>query len=371
MLKSEYSLYDYNTFKVDVKSKLFFEFKTSSDLSGLFSNRNIEAESVMVLGGGSNILFKGDYDGVMLHSVNEEFLIESEDSCSFLVRAYAGLEWDGFVGACVEKGLVGLSPLSLIPGSVGASPVQNIGAYGSEISQYVEEVECFDIYKKEVVILSREDCQFSYRDSIFKRHKGLVVVSVVFRLYKSERYNFEYITNSKLTGVVWLQKAIKGITLANKSVRFGSSTSWRLKMNFDHFRELIQLPIISSFLKRKMVMFIRKRNMPDPKKVANVGCFFKNPVISKNDKLLQGLSNEITLYGYGRDKYKISAGDLIKSCGLQGSRECGVGIDKNRPLILIKYENVSGQAIYDFSQNVIETILENTGITIEPEVVIV
>ncbi len=371
MLKSEYGLSNYNTFKVDVKAKLFFEFKTSSDLSKLFNAHNIEEESVIVLGGGSNILFKGDYDGVVLHSVNDEFLIEREDRCSLLVRGYAGLEWDKFVGACVKKGFVGLSPLSLIPGSVGASPVQNIGAYGAEASQYIEEVECFDIYNKEVVVLGKEACQFSYRDSVFKRRQGLVVVSVVFRLYKSEKHNFESITSSKLSGAVWLQKAFKGLALAKKSLRFGSSTNWHLKMNFDHFRELIQLPIIPSFIKRKMVVFIRQRNMPDPKKVANVGCFFKSPVINREDARLQDLSSEITLYGYGHDKYKVSAGDLLKSCGLQGSISGGVGMDENRPLILIKYENVSGQAIYDFSQNIVETVLENTGIRIEPEVVIV
>lgn len=371
MLRSDYSLRQYNTFKVDVKAKFFFEFKTSEDLKNYFLNRDVTGESFITLGGGSNILFRGDYGGTVLHSVNNDCLVEKElGDCSY-VRAYAGMEWDGFVSFCDVRKLVGLAPLSLIPGSVGAAPVQNIGAYGTEVSQYVEEVECYDIKTKSVITFNNSECEFTYRDSAFRRRKELVVISVLFRLYKGERPHFECINKQSFDLFSRLKSVVRFLYLSYKSVKFGPSTKWRLKMSFDHLRELLQLPVVPSSIKRKLVVFIRTRNMPNPKLVANVGCFFKSPVISKNDVEQLGLNSQVKLYSYGSENYKVSAGDLLKVCGLQGYSEGGVGMDEKRPLILIKYDDVSGKAIYNFSLSIVEKVFSETGILIEPEVVIV
>lgn len=352
----------YNTLRVNSKARKLVEFKHSSDLNRFFAEEYL-GEKYIALGGGSNILFKADYEGTILHSVNEgiEFLSGNR------VKAYAGVNWDFFVKCCTNKGYVGLEPLSLIPGSVGAAPVQNIGAYGAEVSEFIDEVECYDPESRSVVTLTNAECSFSYRSSIFKQKTDLIVVSVVFNLYK-DGYEKDKIEKDVLAKVNMIISFARYVI---KSVRIGKKTGWKLKMNFDYVRNILALPIVPSRLKRWMVVNIRKRNMPDPDVIANVGCFFKNPIVDFESYSRLDLSGEVGIYEMHDGNVKVSAGDLIKACKLNGFRKDGVYIDINRPLIVINESATEGRVIHDFTMLVQKKVESKTGILIEPEVVII
>lgn len=371
MIIRDFGLKEYNTFKVDVKAAGFFEYSETSDLDCFFKDRIYGDAEYMVLGGGSNVLFVEDYPGTVLKSCDESFRVVEDSEESSLLKVGAGHDWDHFVSKTVSAGLKGLEPLSLIPGTVGAAPVQNIGAYGAEASQFIEVVECYDVKKKERVVLSNEDCDFSYRSSVFKKRPELIVVSVLFRLFKNN-YGLHFKGSREGVGVVERLGLLKKLfVMVMRSFRFGRSTRWRIKMNFDNVRDILSHPFVPSVVKRKMVVSIRKRNMPDPRKVANVGCFFKSPVVDKDSLGKYGLDSSVKVYGYKDGLVKISAGDLIKLCGLHVEEKGRVGLDSNRPLIVINYDNASGKQIFDFSLYVIEKVRSETGVKIEPEVVIV
>lgn len=371
MIENNINLKKYNTFRVASKAMSLFSYQYIRELDSFFESIEYEPEKFMALGEGSNTLFVGDYPGVIVKSTNESVDVEYEDSDFLLVRAGAGLNWDEFVSYCVKRGFKGLERLSLIPGSVGAAPVQNIGAYGAEVSQYIEEVECYDAVNKIRVVLANKRCRFGYRDSIFKKQSGLFVVSVVFKLYKKERVHYECSTGRKLGLKERVCCFMRLASFMCKSVRFGKSTVWRVKMNFSNVRGLLELPIVPSVLKRAAVVFIRKRSMPDPDKVANVGCFFKSPLIDENCDKLRLLDKSIGTYECGEGLVKVSAGDMIRFCGLHKLKSNGVCFDENRPLIIINYNGASGKQIYDFSEYVVSVVEARTGIKIEPEVVIV
>lgn len=364
-------LSDYNTFKVAAWAQEFVEYKTAHDLDQYFKVEHNGCDSI-VLGGGSNILFTKNYDGSVLHSTNDRVEFHPEGNGQWVnVKAYAGVEWDEFVKICLKKGCVGLEALSLIPGSVGAAPVQNIGAYGAEVSEYIEEVECYDPSEKTTLYLKNEECDFSYRSSIFKRRTDLIVISVTFKLCTSAMLRHCSENNRKITYKMYAEFIFLLFLYSCKSVRVGKSTGWRLKMNFDYVRDIVGLPIVPSFLKRWIIVGIRKRNMPDPKKVANVGCFFKNPIVKKECLTTLSLPACVAVYGYSDTEVKVSAGDLIKLCQLNGYQKNGVRIDKDRPLIIISSGDIAGRIIYEFAMHVKSEVARITGVNIEPEVVIV
>lgn len=371
MIKNDYCLENNNTLRTKTIADEFCGFETADDLASYFENVDYLAGRYMVLGGGSNILFTKNYNGTIFHSINKSVHIVNNVDGECLVRAYAGFEWDDFVSYTVNNNLIGLEALSLIPGSVGAAPVQNIGAYGTEVSDYIHSVECYDALTKRTVVLKQIDCDFSYRHSIFKEKSELFVVSVVFKLYKSERSHYQFLNKTKLSTLDYFKYTKKLIELGMKSFRFGVHTKWRLKMNFENLRGVLGLPVVPSRLKRKVVVFIRKRNMPNPSVVANVGCFFKSPIVQKRMLAELDLDPSVAIYEHDEKSVKVSAGDLIKYCGLSGEIVNGVGLDPDRPLILINYDNATGEEIFDFSLHVSKTVFQNTGVAIEPEVVIV
>jgi UDP-N-acetylmuramate dehydrogenase len=371
MIKHDYCLENQNTLQTKTVVDEFYEFETISDLECFFKDLEYSDSRYMALGGGSNILFTKDFNGSILHSINNNVLIEAEDCNECLVRAFAGLKWDRLVSYSLDNNLKGIEALSLIPGSVGAAPVQNIGAYGTEVSDYIDSVECYDALAKRAVILKHADCKFSYRNSVFKERPELFVVSVVFKLYKTEKSHYEFLYGQKLSAFHLLKCCAFLVYLGMKSLRFGSHTNWRLKMNFDNVRDMLGLPVIPAGIKRLMVIFIRKRNMPNPNIIANCGCFFKSPVVLKSDLESLALDSSIAIYQYDKKNVKVSAGDLIKFCGLHGHIVNGVGLDPNRPLILINYDKASGEEIFKFSQRIIIAVHDKTGVMIEPEVVIV
>lgn len=371
-MKESFNLYEYNTLKTPTITRGFFEFIELEELVEFSKSGALESNDYFILGGGSNVLFKSDFDGVVLHPKKDDIEIKHLDDGAVLVKAYAGLNWDKLVKKTVEQGFVGLENLSLIPGNVGASPVQNIGAYGSEVSNYIYEVECYDLNKGESVFLSNDECCFSYRDSIFKLKSELIVISVTYKLYRSNRIKYLNENKISLSNVGLVKEVLLFIKLCFKSIKFGKTTNWGIKFNFDYLRELLSSSILPANVKRKLVIAIRKKAMPDPSVKPNAGCFFKSPIIDlKKAETLTSLNENISLFSYKDDLLKVSAGDLIRNCVSDKDYESLVCVDKRRPIIVINNGGASGEDIYMYSQNIINIVNKRYNIKIEPEVVII
>ena len=248
--------------------------------------------------------------------------------------------------------------------------MQNIGAYGAEVADVVQQVRCLNLITREIEVLSNSDCQFSYRSSVFKSRPELLVVEVTFKL-QVVPFFFRYIP-SVLDLPTLISLSLKSIRIetASKSVK----RKWRgfkLKMHFDKVRELLAVESLPIRLKRAAVKFIRTRTMPNPKQVANVGCFFKSPILPVKTYLnLQSRLQGVGTYPHSDETIKVSAGDLIKHVGLNGYQQGNVHIEKNRPLIIISNGQATGHEISQFATMVQNTVLKETGIRIEPEVVI-
>lgn len=326
-------LLDRNTLAIDVRCRRLAEFETTEDLYALFSDKSVAKGSWYVLAGGSNILFTGDYDGTLLHSVNTHIEIVSETPSFVRVRAGAGADWDSFVEWCVERGLWGAENLSLIPGLVGASPVQNIGAYGCEAKDIIESVEMFSAESLSTVTLAREHCAFGYRDSVFKHSlKGRVVITAVnFILGKLPAPNTGY---GDLRDKV---ESLGGPTLENI---------------------------------RNAVIAIRRAKLPDPAELPNAGSFFKNPVVDADlAAALKERYPSMPLYPSGRSTdAKLAAGWLIEQSGWKGRRVGNVGMHDKQALVLVNYGGATGREILGFAAEVSGSVYENFGVEITPEV---
>ena len=283
-----------------------------------------------------------------------------------MIKVGAGLKWDSLVEYCGEKNWSGLENLTLIPGNVGSSPVQNIGAYGTEVSEHIHLVECFNLKTKKNETISKDECNFEYRTSTFKNKKELIVLSVQFKLIKRRCMIVNFITSEKP-----MQQFIQLLTLSYKSIRLNSSTGWKLKMNFEYIRELLSLTILPINIKRMLVKIIRTKTMPNPKEIGNVGCFFKSPIVELAQiKFIHNIDPSVTYYPHINNLVKVSAGDLIKSCEWNGKREGEVSVERNRPLIILNHGNATGKEILSFSKKIQADVVKKFEIEIEPEVVI-
>ncbi len=337
LVESNISLKAFNTFGIDVKARLFAAFQTIDDLVEVLSDSKLREEKRLILGGGSNILLTSDYDGLVLK--NELYGIEliDEDNDYYYVQAGAGENWHEFVMTCIENDWAGLENLSLIPGCVGASPMQNIGAYGVEIKDRFEYLEALNLTTLQVEVFELEDCHFGYRESIFKRElkDEYIITSVVYRLFKTPQLNTSY----------------------------GAIESELQKMNIKH-------PTIRDV--SNAVIAIRSSKLPDPAEIGNSGSFFKNPVIS-NDHFDQVKAAHPTIVAYpaGPGKTKVAAGWLIDQAGWKGFTRENYGVHKNQALVLVNYGGASGKEIYDLSTEILNSVRDKYGITLEREVNIV
>ncbi|MFZ9743783.1 MAG: UDP-N-acetylmuramate dehydrogenase, partial [Chitinophagaceae bacterium] len=302
IIKENTSLKDYNTFGIDANAKEFVVIKSHQDLQALISQRDLTKEKFLILGGGSNILFTKDFDGLIIkNEITGVELINQDDELVW-VKVGAGVVWHDFVLYCIEKGWGGLENLSLIPGTVGASPIQNIGAYGVEVKNVIEEVIGIDLITKHTKIIKSIDCHFEYRSSIFKTtlKNKFLITDVVFRFRKHPELRIEY-------------GAIKD----------------ELK------KENIEKPTIKDI--SNAVINIRRSKLPDPAIIGNAGSFFKNPVVSQN-KLseLKAAYPSIVSYPFG-EQFKLAAGWLIEQAGWKGYRENKVGCHEKQALVLVNY----------------------------------
>lgn len=328
---TEHPLAEMNSFHVREHSAHIIEFDQPSDLDTIFTEGNAP-DKWFVLGGGNNILFTTRYDGVLIHPVGKNLTIIAEDEQALSLKADAGIEWDDMVAWCVERGLWGAENLSLIPGTIGASPVQNIGAYGAEAKDIITRVNYFNTAERKHLTLSKEECHFGYRESIFKhdlRGKA-IITSVEFTLHKEARPNLGYGD---------LQREVEargGATLANI---------------------------------RDAVCAIRRSKLPDTAEIGNAGSFFKNPIVdvATAEELLSRYENMPT-YPAADGCRKIAAGWLIDQAGMKGYRKGNVGVHDRQALVLVNFGGATGNEVIALAQEVQRAVYEKFGIRIEPEV---
>ena len=342
-IQENFSLKQYNSFGIDAKAKYFASFKSLDELKELLYSSFNTHHSSLVLGGGSNILFTKDYDGLVLKNEINGINIIKEDDDYVYVKAGAGESWHQFVLYCLDHNLAGVENLALIPGSVGASPMQNIGAYGAEIKDVFYSLEAYHKNDHALVNFTNNDCEFGYRESVFKnKYKDqFVIESVTYKLNKKPALNTSYgAIEQELEKMNVRDVNIQGIAQA--------------------------------------VINIRQSKLPDPKVIGNAGSFFKNPEVP-HEKFVE-LQNEfpaIVGYALPNGSTKLAAGWMIEQCGpfeevsWKGYRIGDAGCHAKQALVLVNYGNAKGEDIYSLSTQIIQTVEQKFGVTLHREVNIV
>ncbi len=329
-----YSLKNLNTFNIDVNAKIFTEVFSENDIFGLIEDETFLINKRLVLGGGSNILFTKDFDGIVVRIGNRGVSVVDEDDRYVYVKAEAGETWDDFVDYCVKNNWGGLENLSLIPGSVGASPIQNIGAYGVEIKDVFYSLNAVNIFSGETKEFFSDDCRFGYRDSVFKNSEkdNYIIISVVFKLKKHSH---------------------------NIKIEYGNIKEECIRRN-------ILNPTIQDI--RKVVCDIRNSKLPEVGKIGSAGSFFKNPIVDY-DKFVEIKSKFPELVSFpDNDKVKLAAGWLIDKAGWKGYRDGDAGVYPNQALVLVNYGNAKGGEVYELGLKIIDKVKHMFGIDLEPEV---
>ena len=335
-IQHHFSLKNHNTFGIEAKAKQFIAVHSTEELKDILDQN--KPQKKFILGGGSNMLLTKDIDALVIHIDLKGKKIIEEDDQFVWVESQAGENWHEFVLWTIEQNFGGLENMSLIPGNVGTTPVQNIGAYGTEIKDTFVSCEAITIDNQEIKNFTKEECNFGYRESIFKNEAKdqYIITSVVFKLTK---------TNHKI------------------------NTSYG-----DIMTELVKNNITEPTLKdvSDAVITIRQSKLPDPKELGNSGSFFKNPILSKSDfeKIHQQFP-EMKYYEISETEVKVPAGWLIEQAGFKGKRFGDAGIHKNQALVLVNYGNATGQEILNISKDIQETIFNKFGIHIEAEVNII
>ena len=329
-----YSLKNLNSFGINVSAKYFTGFKNTIELAEILEAAN---ENKLILGKGSNILFTKNFNGLVLKNEIGGIKIIKEEDDHVYIKAGAGVGWHEFVIYCIERNFAGAENLSLIPGSVGASPMQNIGAYGVELKDIFYELEAYDIEEKKNVIFSRSDCEFGYRESIFKtKYKGkFIITAVTFILNNKPVYNTSY-------GAIEIELERMGV-------------------------QSISIKAISD-----AIINIRQSKLPDPRVIGNAGSFFKNPTVSNLQfNLLKKDFPLIIGYPVGDSETKLAAGWLIEKYGWKGFRKGDAGCHNKQALVLVNYSNATGEEILLLSKEIIDSVKLMFNVNLQIEVNIV
>ena len=327
------SLKRLNSFGIDVSTKFFVEVSSDEDVQEFVAEQKFEGMPVLVLGGGSNILLTDNFAGVALKVDFRGIDLERQDESHFYVKAGAGENWHELVMHCVENNYAGIENLSLIPGNVGAAPMQNIGAYGVELKEVFSELTAIDLKSGELRKFSGDECGFGYRDSIFKNDaKGkYLITSVTLRLNKTPTLNTSYGTLEEELEIMAVEQVdIKSISQA--------------------------------------VINIRSSKLPDPNELGNAGSFFKNPVIGKEAYTSLKIKYPGIISYPAGEKFKLAAAWLIDHCGWKGKRVGETGVHEKHALVLANYGNASGGEIYNLSQKILDSVKSKFNITLEREV---
>lgn len=328
------SLKPYNTFGIDAACALFCEFTTTETLAEIIASRDFHAVPKLVLGGGSNILFTKNFDGLVLKNALKGITVEKENADHVWVKAAAGEVWHELVLFCIKRNYAGIENLSLIPGLAGAAPMQNIGAYGVELVSVFDRLEAMHLYTGETTTFHKDDCNFGYRESVFKNKcKGeFVITSVTLRLNKKPVFNTTY----------------------------GAITETLEKMGVKE----LSLKAVSD-----AVIAIRSSKLPDPKVLGNAGSFFKNPEVPQEVfERVQRENPNVPHYPAAHGMVKIPAGWLIEQCGWKGKRVGNTGSHKTQALVLVNYGGATGNEVYALAMEIRKSVKEKFGVEITPEV---
>lgn len=317
------------TFGVPAHARWLATLTEEADLPLLFTDARFREEEKLVLGGGSNVLFTGDFDGLVILNAIRGIEVEAGSDRDRL-RVGAGENWDRFVRLTLERGYHGLENLILIPGSVGAAPIQNIGAYGVEVAEFIECVRVWDSKTAEFRQLANEECEFAYRNSRFKREPGrFTVTEVVFRLPHSGEPRIDY----------------AGIR--------------------DELAAMDAAP--SPGTVAMAVETLRRRKLPQPEETGNAGSFFQNPIVDRSQAdNLRTRFPELPVFPVN-DGFKLSAGWMIEFCGLRGWRDGPAGVSERHALVLVNHGGATGQQVWSLAKKVVEAVRERFGVTLTPE----
>ncbi|HLO91690.1 MAG TPA: UDP-N-acetylmuramate dehydrogenase [Lentimicrobium sp.] len=331
-VEQDVDLRPYNTFGMSVKARHFIRFRSEEELPDILRYIMSYPGKVLFVGGGSNMLFTEDWDGLVIKVETNGIEVLEEDEDFVYVRAEAGVVWDNLVNFCIEKGYGGLENLSLIPGTVGSSPIQNIGAYGVEMKDTFYMLEAVSIRTGEFREFYRNECQFDYRYSVFKGvYKGIyLILSVIFKLKKTPVLNLTYAAIEEEMALINAPHDIKGVSQA--------------------------------------VINIRKSKLPDPAVTGNAGSFFKNPVLTAKQFTEFIAKHPEARYYETEEGYKIAAGWLIECCGWKGYREGDAGVHPKQALVLVNYGKATGRDIKQLSQKIADSVFEKFELTLEAEV---
>ena len=323
----------YNTFRIDVSASYFVEVNNKDDLLELIQTEVFKKNKLFVLGGGSNLLLTQNFDGLVIR-LGIRGISVCEEGEQVYVQAGAAENWHQFVQYCVNNGYAGLENLSLIPGTVGASPIQNIGAYGVEMKDHFYSLEAFELSSGEIKKFNKEQCEFGYRESVFKsKLKGqYIITSVVFKLSKTPSLKLHY-------GAI--EEELKKRNITQPSIKDVS----------------------------QVVSEIRVSKLPDPSTIGNSGSFFKNPIVDDAKfQRIHAQHPDVVHYPAGEGNTKLAAGWLIEQCGWKGKQIGQVGTWKNQALVIVNHGTASGKEIFDFSEQIIASVYERFGVQLEREV---
>ncbi|WP_448702292.1 UDP-N-acetylmuramate dehydrogenase [Mucilaginibacter sp. AW1-3] len=326
------SLKNFNTFGIDANARYFVEIDHAADLVELFMDPQWKTTERLILGGGSNLLLTRDFDGLVIR-MNIRGIEHRINHNEVFVEAGGGEVWNEFVQYCVKWQFAGVENLSLIPGSVGASPIQNIGAYGVELKDVFDSCVAFEIATSTFKTFTKADCHFAYRESIFKQQPGQhIIVSVKFHLSLIPDINTRY-------GAIEQELTNRGITA----------------------------PTIKDI--SDVVSHIRVSKLPDPSTIGNAGSFFKNPVITEQEfEIVKAKAPEVVHYPAGDGLVKLAAGWLIEQCGWKGKVVGHTGTWKNQALVLVNHGGATGREVYDLSSQIIQSVQTKFGVTLQREV---
>ncbi|WP_299525184.1 UDP-N-acetylmuramate dehydrogenase [uncultured Lutibacter sp.] len=328
-IQQNISLKKYNTFGIQANAKRFVSINSLKELKEVIT---IEKD-VFLLGGGSNMLLTADIEKLVLHLNLKGTIVNDTDNEVVFVTAEAGENWHDFVVWCISQNYGGLENLSLIPGNVGTSPIQNIGAYGVEIKDTFHQLEALEIETGKIKVFKLEDCDFGYRNSVFKKElkDKYIIINVTFKLTKNHhKINISYGAISSLL-------------------------------------ENMENPTIKNI--SDAVVAIRESKLPNPEEIGNSGSFFKNPVINQNSfEIIQKKYPEIPHYIVSENEVKIPAGWLIEQCGFKGKRFGDAGVHTKQALVLVNYNNATGQEIYSLAKNIQQKVKEIFKIDLDIEV---
>lgn len=336
-IEENFSLLGLNTFNISANARFYSELTNKSDILEYVFEKKLTSIPRLIIGGGSNILLTKNFDGIVLRNNLKGISVIKETNEHYFIKASAGENWHQFVLHCIENNYAGVENLSLIPGCVGASPMQNIGAYGIEVKDVIYEVETIDLENGNTVVFDNHSCKFDYRSSIFKTtHKNkYIIVSVTFKLNKKPDFNISY-------GAIKEELDLMGI-------------------------KDLSIKAISEAVCR-----IRSSKLPNPAELGNAGSFFKNPIVSNK------LANEILkyfpdlpIYNLNSGQCKLAAGWLIEKCGWKGKKIKNCGVHAKQALVLVNYGGSSGAEILELANQIISSVKEKFNVELEKEVNII